>query len=118
MLDDIKKLWATGLSTNEIAKKIGVTKGVVSGIMHRAKKEGVKFAPRTTGVVRKRSVSKSVERKEKPVSNIVKLKHDSCRYILNSDMTAPIFCSNVIHHRSYCEEHARLCYIPIVRKAK
>lgn len=118
MLDDIQKLWAIGLSVNEIAKKIGVTKGVISGMIHRAKKEGVVFSPRKSGIVRKRSVSKTVDKKPKPTSNIVKLRHDSCRYILNSDMTAPIFCSNVIHHRSYCEEHARLCYIPIVRKAK
>jgi len=118
MLNEIQQLWKQGLSVNDIAKKLDVTKGVISGIIHRAKKDGVKFEPRTTGVVRKRSVSRTIERKPKPVSNVVRLKHDSCRYILNSDMTAPIFCSNTIHHRSYCKEHARLCYIPIVRKAK
>jgi hypothetical protein len=118
MLQDIQKLWANGLSVNEIAKKMSVTKGVISGIIHRAKKEGVVFSPRKTGVVRKKSVSKTTDKHPKPVSNIVKLKHDSCRFILNSDMTQPIFCSNVIHHRSYCEEHARICYVPIVRKAK
>ena len=118
MLDEIKKLWAKGLSVNEIAKEFGVTKGVVSGVMHRAKKEGVVFAPRTSGSIRKRSISKTIDKKEKPVSNVVKLRHDSCRFILNNDMSQPIFCSNTIHYRSYCEEHAKICYVPIVRKAK
>lgn len=118
MIEDIQKLWATGLSVNDIAKKMGVTKGVISGIIHRAKKEGVVFAPRTSGVVRKRSISKTIDRNPKPVSNIIKLKADSCRYILNNDMTAPIFCSNTIDQRSYCKEHALICYVPMVRKAK
>lgn len=45
---------------------------------------------------------------------LVDLDIRSCRYIISpNDARTPIYCGKEIANRSYCAEHARICYIPL-----
>lgn len=118
MIEEIQALWQRGFSVQEIGDKLGVTRGVISGKIHRAKLTGIQFTSRKTVPTKKSiGVREGIKIEFKP-TQITSLRREQCRFILNEDAKNPIFCEGVIHYRSYCEDHAKLCYVPIVRKQK
>jgi hypothetical protein len=111
MIKEIVELWNKKYTTNQIAKELGITRGAVAGHIFRARREGMNVRERPAVIIKK----------EKPTTvrfdnEIIRLKIDSCRYIMNDDMTKPIFCGDTISRRAYCETHAKLCYIVSERK--
>lgn len=118
MIEEIQALWQQGFSFQEIGDKLGTTRGVISGKIHRAKLAGVQFTPRAI-VPKKKSIGvrEGIKVNLKP-TQITSLKREQCRFILNEDAKNPIFCEGVIHYRSYCEDHAKLCYVVTGGKKK
>jgi GcrA cell cycle regulator len=52
---------------------------------------------------------------DRPI-RLEKLTPRSCRYVVSGDKAADyLFCGKVKAKGSYCEEHARICYSPLVR---
>jgi len=45
-------------------------------------------------------------------NGILSLRWWSCRYITNNDMSRPEYCCEKIVRGSYCQKHAKLCYLP------
>jgi hypothetical protein len=137
----IARMWdTTGLSATEIGKAIGVTRGVVMGVIHRFKLNGRVFhrkkkEPVTVAHPKKEEppvVEETIEVKKpelvpklkpepvpKPVQETLKLglqiwdlKRTSCRYILGPVNGAhTLYCGEPVVGRSFCEQHQRLCYI-------
>jgi hypothetical protein len=105
MIKEILELWNKNYTTTQIAKELGVTRGAVAGHIFRARRDGMGVKERPAVVVRKKPTEVQFD------NNITRLRIDSCRYILNDDMTKPIFCGDPISRRAYCETHAKLCYI-------
>ena len=110
MIKDIQEMWNTGLSVAEIGRKLNVTKGVISGIIHRAKKEGVEFTQRT--VTRPRPTGMKYDKGKKTV----RLPPGGCKFITNDDTRSAIYCGEPISRYSYCEHHASICYIKTEKK--
>jgi hypothetical protein len=102
MENDIKILWDKGLTMSQIAKEMGVTVGVIAGKINRRREM---FAPRTP-------IKYQLHR---PIGNskaILALNTNTCRFITNDDTSKPQYCLAPIKRRSYCEQHAALCYLP------
>lgn len=112
MIEDIKQLWDQGWSLTQIARKLSTTRNVVAGKMHRAKQSGVNFEPRTAAIIR-RSTSALTSGLE---NQITRLRIEHCRFILNDDTSKPVYCCEPISRRSYCEAHAKICYMPRERR--
>jgi hypothetical protein len=102
MEDDIKILWDKGLTMSQIAKELGVTTGTVAGKINRRREM---FTPRTP----------QKYQEYRPIGNsraILALNPNTCRFITNDDTSKPKYCLAPVKRRSYCEEHAALCYLP------
>jgi hypothetical protein len=102
MEDDIKTLWDKGLTMSQIAKQMNTTVGTVAGKINRRREM---FAPRTP-------IKYQTNRPSKNPEGILKLNSNTCRFITNDDTSKPKYCLAPIKRRSYCEEHAALCYLP------
>ena len=102
MEDDIKILWDKGLTMSQIAKQMNTTVGTVAGKINRRREM---FAPRTP----------QKYQEYRPIGNsraILALNPNTCRFITNDDTSKPKYCLAPVKRRSYCEEHAALCYLP------
>jgi hypothetical protein len=113
MINDIKHLWDQGYTLTQIARYLNTTRNVIAGRMHRAKQGGMDFERRAATVVRKtQSVTPRVEL-ENPIT---RLRFGECRFILNDDTSNPVYCCEPIDRRSYCKQHADICYMPAEKK--
>lgn len=130
------QMWSEGFTGSEIGAKIGKTRNAVIGKINRLRKAGfIEYGDR----IKAQKIMASIEQKKaaRPVNiKVIEserlpidtakisskprqpvmfdgLRHDSCRYVIN-DGTASnfIFCNKVKKVRSYCAEHAQICYIP------
>lgn len=131
------ELWNAGLSGNEIAKQLGITKNVVVGKVHRARIAGHDVKVKGTGGNNKTSKpdKKQIKRRpkvtkaEKP-SNVIKLlpfhfvpktvvpghieiqdlSQDQCKYPMRQSKAGIwLFCGE--HTNStYCKKHHAMCY--------
>ena len=119
MIEKIQTLWNAGQTINQIAHCLQSTRGKISGLMYRAKKEGMIFAEhKTDTAIREKRVIRDKKAKVKAKrilvsfdNEIPRLKYNECRFIVNVDSSNPIFCKSPISRVSYCEEHANLCFI-------
>jgi len=127
--EKIAKLWETGLSSSKIARKLGVTKNVVIGVIHRLKTSGkvlhrkeTKTAKTIVPTKRERKLGIKVKVKWVPILTefdepadenvtIEQLRFQSCRYIIGEVNGAKtIYCGKPKKGRSFCEQHLKLCY--------
>ena len=105
MIKEILELWNKKYTTTQIAKELGITRGAVAGHIFRARRDGMNVRERPAVIIRKPPTTVHFD------NEITRLRIDSCRYILNDDMTKPVFCGDPISRRAYCETHAKLCYV-------
>jgi len=134
----IAEMWETsGLSSNEIAKSLGITRGTVMGVIHRFGQNGRVFHRKRNGkavtiptevreetVVRK-NPAKTVQlpllawlepEEVQPVSpstgiTILELTYTSCRYIIGEVNGADtLYCGDTVEDKAFCKAHKRLCY--------
>lgn len=95
----------------QIADKIGVTRGVVIGKLYRLQNTPKKYAPKTTKK-KARRIPKRIELKdivfhEKQVKSLMDLKNSDCRYPQDD---GGFCCKEVVQFKSYCLSHMAKCY--------
>jgi len=54
---------------------------------------------------------KQAKRTEK-TKTIMNLNLNTCRYIINSDTSQAVYCCEPVTRKSYCNTHAKICYLP------
>ena len=139
MSNKIVVMWNEGITSGEIAKELGVTRNVVIGRVSRLRKNGVtlrslqKIKPSTKREVKTRMgwvMKRQPKPKNAPVISLDQFTFDSpppvqrvditqltslsCRYILDQDpKRGALYCGDTRHYRSYCEAHAKMCYVPV-----
>lgn len=112
MIERISTLWTQGLTMTQIANDLGITKNVVAGHIHRARKSGIHLDARPKALKKigvGRGLSSSLDHP------IMHLKRNSCRFILNEDMTKPVYCCEPVAEKSYCSVHLKQCYYPVYK---
>jgi GcrA cell cycle regulator len=130
------QMWSEGFTGSEIGAKIGKTKNAVIGKINRLRKNGfIAYGDRLKAQKIKANIAE--KQKARPVQIKVAdpeklpfdtakaapkprqpvmfngLRPDSCRYVINDGNAGNfIFCNKVKKVQSYCEEHAKICYVP------
>jgi hypothetical protein len=134
----ILDLWENGHSATEVGNHFNMTRNAIMGRVYRARQAGmleakykidpetIKSKPKKTKKTSQKYVTlkkktkplpilptlePSPESKKEPVG-ILDLKPSSCRYIVNDNISKPLFCGSPKKIRSYCKQHADLCYVP------
>lgn len=103
-IDQIKELLNDGLSYQKAADKLGVSKNVVMGRMSRHMKKYGDF----TQIRRIKTKKHQFEHKKNTEGlTILELRNDSCRYMIGEHR----YCGKDVKLQSYCEIHAKECYI-------
>lgn len=126
MIEKIQAMWNAGQTIDQIAYRLQSTRGKISGLMYRAKKEGMVFAEhKTDTAIREKRVIRDKKAKVRTQrilvdfdNEISRLKYNECRFIVNADLSIPIYCKAPISRVSYCAGHAALCYVPARGKLK
>ncbi|MBR1756143.1 MAG: global cell cycle regulator GcrA-like protein [Alphaproteobacteria bacterium] len=141
-VEQLRQMWAQGLTANEIAKKLGVTKNAIVGKVHRlcltARPSPIKskenetatediFALETTEENAVAAISpqekkpkKSEVKNEKKSENIrlVDLDSHTCRWPIGDPRDDDFsFCGKKVRMgQTYCDEHAQLAYVKALKK--
>ena len=144
MVADLKKMWDEGLTTNEIAKRLNVSKNSIVGKVHR-----LNLKARPSPIKKKEEIieekQQSVDEAPKPASKTIKKisispvristektpKKDSCLKLTELDSHTcrwPIgdprddnfcFCGKTVRSgQTYCEEHSAVAYVKPIKKDK
>lgn len=132
MVKDLKKMWDQGLTTNEIAKNLGVSKNSIVGKVHRLnltarpspikKKDDENIVAETVAVSEKKSVEAPAETKslnvEKKIGSsaclkLTELDNHTCRWPIGDPRDDNFcFCGKKIRGgQTYCEEHSAIAYV-------
>jgi hypothetical protein len=136
----IAEMWeVSGLSSTEIAKSLGVTRGTVMGVIHRFKGKGRVFhrvAKKVVTVAQPQEEVKPMVKNPRPIEPKIKvhkpapapapipeppkidggvtmfeLTSKSCRYILGPvNGDNTRYCGEPKENKSYCKQHRALCY--------
>lgn len=133
----ILELWNKGVSTAKIGAEVGKTKGSICGLLWRMRRRGLIIPTRQQINISEQFHEKRKEKREpkiqikpkerpdlleqfvKPVPphslniGFWKLKNNSCRYVVNDGVAEQfIFCGAPKERGAYCEEHAKICFMP------
>ncbi len=103
----LKKLWAKGKSTVEIAKELGISKNSVVGKVHRL---GLNNRP---SPIKKKAITvKSVRKAPKGKCTLMDLKLTTCHWPVGDPKDADFhFCGEqTVTGKPYCAEHCKLAY--------
>lgn len=137
----IINLWLEGLTGSEIGDRLGMTRSAVLGKIHRLRQYGhlsyknpqkkettssqfLDVNAEPPPIKKKRGVARVdireiMSRPKPPVDGVrfMDLTSRSCRYVLNNGVAKDyVFCGKRKKLGPYCEEHARLCYVPTEKK--
>lgn len=136
----IVEMWNAGKSAGEIAHHFKVTRNQVMGKVSRLRKEGVFLRTAASPLARVKVIEVKTDRgwkkrkdttrppvavSLKPIEqfvfdfgpvetniDILQLTPHSCRYIVGEDRRrGALYCGEPKSYRSYCETHAKLCYV-------
>ncbi len=143
MVEGLRQMWLEGLTANEIAKRLGVSKNSIVGKVHRLclkarpspikKKEDepIAEAAAETAAEEVSEVSKpeedSVETEVKAAKKVRKNGHHvklmeldshTCRWPLGDPRDEDFcFCGKKVRMgQTYCEEHANMAYVKASKK--
>ena len=106
MIDDILKYIKQGFSYSEVAKKLGVTKGVVAGRIRRSGNKGLARIP-----LEKKRVSKSssvaIDGSDFIGVSVIDIKEHQCRFPNNNKRFCgkPVCKDNKFPFKDYCQDH-------------
>ncbi|GAA0568861.1 GcrA family cell cycle regulator [Caenispirillum bisanense] len=106
----LKSLWAEGLTTGEIGKRLGVSKNAVVGKAHRL---GLKGRPSPIKRTRKAAKPEAPAKKPDPVPSLVDLAAHTCRWPIGDPREPGFhFCGKpALAGKPYCAEHAAIAYV-------
>ncbi len=101
-IDALAKLWADGLSTAEIGRRLGITKNSVVGKAHR-----LALSPRPS------PVKLTGRPRQKPVPKIVEMTGPTCSWPHGHPGEKGFhFCgARAVNGKPYCAEHAAVAYV-------
>lgn len=125
--DAILALWAEGLTSGQVAQKLGVSRSVVMGAIYRARQHGTAVDPEGRHVVSKRAapppqpllvkltpVAKLNDRSsgEKGV-RLIRLRATGCRFPVGTNRKGEhLFCnSHQQEGSSYCQRHHQVTHV-------
>jgi len=143
-VEQLRKMWSEGLTANEIAKKLGVTKNAIVGKVHRlclkARPSPIKSKDNVveTTVVQPETeivseeiyedelIGQSVELPQVSEQKVCKgnnvklvdLDSHTCRWPLGDPRDDDFcFCGKKVRSgQTYCDEHSAVAYVKAVRK--
>jgi hypothetical protein len=127
----LKRMREDGYTFDVIAERLGCTRNAISGKVDRL---GLARPPRKERIAEadkrreRRARAKLVSVEPGPVVlpilsqpepkqeasgtvSFAELREHHCRWILNDDMSNPVFCGEQKSGRSYCEAHRLLAYV-------
>lgn len=117
-IDELKVLWAEGLTTGEIGKRLGVSKNAVVGKAHRLGLKGRPSPIKRNGAAEpaaKPARQKAAPAKEPPkkIRSVVDLSAQACRWPIGDPREPGFhFCgAPSIPSKPYCAEHAAIAYV-------
>lgn len=146
MVNKLEKMWQSGLTTNEIAKQLGVSKNSVVGKVHRlsliARPSPIKKKDEEDELPLEEPAKKSPKPKkeesnkapsypsnpapvkeEKPIKTkgcikLSELNNHTCRWPIGDPKDDHFcFCGNKVRAgQTYCDEHAAIAYVKPVKK--
>lgn len=133
-VEKLRQLWAQGLTANEIAKKLGVTKNAIVGKVHRlcltARPSPIKSKDTAEELPLQPDLIENVEEKPavevtKPHKNeeltnikLVDLDSHTCRWPIGDPRDDDFcFCGKKVRSgQTYCDEHSMQAYVKALRK--
>lgn len=106
----LKVLWAEGLTTGEIGKRLEVSKNAVVGKAHRL---GLKGRPSPIKRSRKPQKAAAPEKPAEPAKAVVEVSGPTCRWPFGDPKEAGFhFCGKrALAGKPYCAEHAAIAYV-------
>jgi len=126
-IEELKKLWAKGLSTAEIGRELGVSKNAVVGKSHRlalkprpspisgkSAEPAAPGAPKAAAAPAKPKVAKAAKPKEvAKIGDIIDLGPQMCRWPFGDPGDDDFhFCGRqVTPSKPYCPEHCAVAYV-------
>ncbi len=133
-VEKLRQLWAQGLTANEIAKKLGVTKNAIVGKVHRlcltARPSPIKSKDAEEEIPQQPDLIEKIE--EKPVEEVAKphkteeltnikladLDSHTCRWPIGDPRDDDFcFCGKKVRSgQTYCDEHSMQAYVKALRK--
>lgn len=115
-IEDLKKLWAKGLSTAEIGRALGVSKNAVVGKSHRLglkpRPSPISGKPAEPAPVAKAKPKPKAKESEK-IGDIIDLGPQMCRWPFGDPGDDDFhFCGRqVAPGKPYCAEHCSVAYV-------
>ncbi len=146
MVEGLRQMWLEGLTANEIAKRLGVSKNSIVGKVHRLclkarpspikKKEDeteIEAAPEAAAEESPAELAEDVKLvEEEPIKEetavkkhksghhvkLVELDSHTCRWPLGDPRDEDFcFCGKKVRMgQTYCEEHANMAYVKATKK--
>lgn len=123
-IEELKSLWADGLTTGEIGKRLGVSKNAVVGKAHRLglkgrpspiKRAGTPATAAAPGTPAKPAKPKPAEAKQPPakIRSVVDLSAHTCRWPIGDPREPGFhFCgAPSLPGKPYCAEHSAIAYV-------
>lgn len=139
-VERLRQMWSEGLTANEIAKKLGVTKNAIVGKVHRlcltARPSPIKskeneartetIAQTGTNIPLSQDLFENSESAAKVVSankkveniKLVDLDSHTCRWPIGDPRDEDFcFCGKKVRiGQTYCDEHSQMAYVKATRK--
>lgn len=128
----ILALWQEGLTGGQIATQLSITRNSVLGVVHRLRKRGADIE----GRIKKPQVrikiieavkgqeeeiilenifipiEKSIVNEDNEYTDLMGLRFNSCRFIVEEgNVETTKYCNKAIHRSSYCKDHYKICYV-------
>ena len=141
MVEDLRQMWIEGLTANEIAKKLGVSKNSIVGKVHRLcltarpspiKRKEDEISPETIPVAENMPIVEELAVQEnvtpEQVENtsclnplgikLVNLDSHTCRWPLGDPRDEDFgFCGKKVRAgQTYCDEHSALAYVKATKR--
>lgn len=111
-IEQLKALWADGLTTGEIGKQLGVSKNAVVGKAHRLGLKG-RPSPIKRAAKPPRKAAPKAKEPEQKIRSVVDLSAHTCRWPIGDPKEPGFhFCgAPSMSSKPYCREHAAIAYV-------
>lgn len=101
---EIIALWNAGKTSSMLAKMAGVSCSAIIGRITRLRNKGYAVRRQAATIPRRPIVCEGEP-------DLMNLRENDCRYIIGENAHGAIYCKQLKHYKSYCEQHAELCYV-------